>query len=98
MLNIISFFTDSYFLSISNLGSGSDFAPFMYRIGVPAVDMGYAYDNVSNAAFRLACRSPHCHFDGDISKTAQAPLAAEERPSHEKRQANQSITSRAATL
>ena len=30
-----------------------------------------------NAAFRLACRSPHCHFDDDICTTAQAPLAAE---------------------
>ena len=28
-----------------------------------------------NAAFRLACRSPHCRFDGDICSTAQAPLA-----------------------
>ena len=42
------------------------------------------------AAFRLACRSPHCHFDGNICKTAQAPLAAE--GSGEQRQANQSIT------
>ena len=29
-----------------------------------------------NAAFRLACRLPHCHYD-DICWTAQVPLAAE---------------------
>ena len=39
-------------------------------------------------AFRLACRSPHCRFDGDFCTTAQAPLAAEERPSGEQCQAN----------
>ncbi|XP_077990909.1 N-acetylated-alpha-linked acidic dipeptidase 2-like [Glandiceps talaboti] len=30
---------------ISNLGSGSDFAPFMYRIGVPGLDIRYRYDS-----------------------------------------------------
>ena len=44
------------------------------------------------AAFRLACGSPHCRFDGDICSTAQAPLAAEGRPSRKQRHANQSIT------
>ncbi|XP_038076194.1 N-acetylated-alpha-linked acidic dipeptidase 2-like isoform X2 [Patiria miniata] len=29
---------------VSNLGAGSDFAPFMYRIGVSAVDLRYRYD------------------------------------------------------
>ncbi|XP_071801954.1 N-acetylated-alpha-linked acidic dipeptidase 2-like [Asterias amurensis] len=29
---------------MSNLGAGSDFVPFMYRIGVPAVDLRYSYD------------------------------------------------------
>ena len=47
----------------------------------------------TNAAFRLACRSPHCRFDGDFCSTAHAPLAAEGRPSSKLRQANQSITS-----
>ena len=28
-------------------------------------------------AFRLACHSPHCHFDDDICTTAQVTLAAE---------------------
>nr|XP_002741450.2 PREDICTED: N-acetylated-alpha-linked acidic dipeptidase 2 [Saccoglossus kowalevskii] len=28
---------------VSNLGSGSDFAPFMYRIGVPGADIRYTY-------------------------------------------------------
>ena len=46
-----------------------------------------------NAAFRLACPSPHCHFDDDIYTTAQAPLAAEGRPSSKQHHANQSITS-----
>ena len=44
-------------------------------------------------AFKLACRSPHCHFDSDFCTPAQASLATEERPSGEQRQANQSITS-----
>ena len=38
-------------------------------------------DTHCNAAFRLACRSPHCHFEGDFCTTAQAPLATEERAS-----------------
>ena len=46
------------------------------------------YTSLCNAAFRLASR-----FDGDFCTTAQAPLAAEERPSGKQRQANQSITS-----
>ena len=62
MLNIISFPTASYFLSISNLGSGSDFAPFMYRIGVPAVDMRYSYDSVSNACFIMLHFSTASYF------------------------------------
>ena len=45
------------------------------------------------AAFGLACRSPHCRFDGDFCTTAQAPLTAEERPSGEQGQAYQSISS-----
>ena len=49
--------------------------------------------NASNAAFRLACRSQHCRFDGDFCATAQAPLAAEGRPGGKQRQNNQSITS-----
>ena len=44
------------------------------------------------AAFTLACRSPHCRFDGDICETAQASLATEGRPSSEQCQANQLIT------
>ena len=47
----------------------------------------------SYEAFRLACLSPHCLFDGDISTIAQAPLATEGRPSGKQPQANQSITS-----
>ena len=47
----------------------------------------------SNAAFRLACHSPHCRFDGDFCTTAQAPLATEGRPiSGKQRLANKSIT------
>ncbi|XP_041468026.1 N-acetylated-alpha-linked acidic dipeptidase 2-like [Lytechinus variegatus] len=30
---------------VSVLGSGSDFAPFMYRIGVPCCDLSYTYDS-----------------------------------------------------
>ena len=45
-----------------------------------------------NAAFRLACRSPHCRFDDDICTTAQAPLAAEWWPSSKQHLANRSIT------
>ena len=44
------------------------------------------------AAFRLACRLPHCHFDDDICTTAQAPLATEGWPSGKQRHANRSIT------
>ena len=46
----------------------------------------------SNAAVRLACRLPHCRFDGDFCTTAQAPLAAEGWPSGKQRHANRSIT------
>ena len=42
----------------------------------------------SKIAFRLAWCSPHCHFDGDIGTTAQAPLAAEGRPSRKQPLAN----------
>ena len=49
-------------------------------------------NNMHNAAFRLACRSPHCCFDDDICTTAQAPLAAEGWPSGKQRLANRSIT------
>ena len=45
--NIIVFI-NSCFLSIHYLGSGSDFAPFIYRIGVPAFTMSYYFDSVSN--------------------------------------------------
>ena len=45
----------------------------------------------TNAAFRLACRSPNCRFDGDFCTTAQAPLAAEGRPSGKQHLANISI-------
>ena len=49
--------------------------------------------NKIDAAFRLACRSPHCRCDGVICKTAQAPLAAERRSSLLKqRQVNNLIT------
>ena len=44
------------------------------------------------AAFRLACRLPHCRFDDDICTAAQAWLAAEGWPSGKQRLANQSIT------
>ena len=43
----------------------------------PAEDL----HSLSYAAFRLACRSPHCRFDDDICITTQAPLAAEGWPS-----------------
>ena len=42
------------------------------------------------AAFRLACRLPHCRFDDDICTTAQAPLAAEGWRSGKQRHANRS--------
>ena len=48
-----------------------------------------------NAAFRLACHSPHCRFDDDICTTAQAPLATEQRdewPSGKQRLAHRSIS------
>ena len=47
--------------------------------------------STDNAAFRLACRSPHCLLD-DICTTAQAPLAVEGWPSGKQRLANRSIT------
>ena len=47
---------------------------------------------LTKADFRLACRSPHCQFDGGFCTTAKALLTVEERPSSEQRQANQSIT------
>ena len=53
----------------------------------------YKFFVKGNAACRLACRSPHCRFDVDICSTAQAPLAAEGRPSGKQRQANQLISS-----
>ena len=31
----------------------------------------------SNAAFRLACHSPLCHFNGNMCTTAQIPLATQ---------------------
>ena len=43
------------------------------------------------AAFRLACRSPHCRFDDDICTTAQAPLVTEGWPSGKQRLAKRSI-------
>ena len=46
----------------------------------------------SNAGFRLTCRLPHCHFDDDISSTAQASLATEGWPSGKQRLANRPIT------
>ena len=46
----------------------------------------------SNAAFRLACRLPHCCFDGDICTTVQAPLATEGRPSGKQHLAIKSVT------
>ena len=56
--------------------------------------LGHYYSHgQSDAAFRLACRSPHCRFDGDICSTAQAPLATEGRPSGKQREANQLISS-----
>ena len=45
-------------------------------------------DSNPNAAFRLACYSSHCRFDVDFCTTAQAALAAKERPSSEQRQAH----------
>ena len=45
-----------------------------------------------NAAFRLACRSPLCCFDGDICTTVQTLLAAQGWPSGKQRLANKSIT------
>ena len=36
-----------------------------------------------NPAFRLACRSLDCRFDGAICTTAQAALAAEGRPTNQ---------------
>ena len=42
--------------------------------------VGHGYKEDSIAAFRLACRSQHWRFEGDICKTVQAPLAAEGRP------------------
>ena len=42
---------------------------------------------MTNTAFRLACRSPHCRFDGDYCTTA-----AEGRPSGKQRHANKSTT------
>ncbi|XP_070577792.1 N-acetylated-alpha-linked acidic dipeptidase 2-like [Ptychodera flava] len=35
---------------VSGLGSGSDFAPFMYRIGVPCVDLSYTYNSALGIA------------------------------------------------
>ena len=52
----------------------------------------HPFDDVGNAAFRLACCSSHCHFDGDICTTAQVPHAAEGRPSGKQHLANRSIT------
>ena len=48
---------------------------------------------MNNAAFRLACCSPHCRFDDDICTTAQAPLAAEGW-----RSGKQCLTNRSTTL
>ena len=45
-----------------------------------------------NAAFRLACCSLHCRYDGDFCTTAQAPLAAERRPKGKQCLASKSIT------
>ena len=44
------------------------------------------------AAFRLACLSPHCHFDEYICTTVHALLAADGWPSGKQRLANRSIT------
>ena len=44
------------------------------------------------AAFRLACRSPLCCFDGDICTTAQTPLAAPGWPNSKQCFANKLIT------
>ena len=48
---------------------------------------------LSDSMLRLACRSSR-RFDGNICKTAQAPLATEgTRTTREQRHTNQSITS-----
>ena len=44
------------------------------------------------AAFRLACRSPHCRFDDDICTTAQSPLDLEGWPSGKQRLASRLIS------
>ena len=49
--------------------------------------------HTSYAAFRLACRSPHCRFDDVTCSTAQAPLATEGWSSGKQCLANRSITS-----
>ena len=36
----------SYF-RISSMGSGSDYAPFIQRVGLPCIDVRYTYDSVS---------------------------------------------------
>ena len=46
----------------------------------------------SYAAFRLACHSPLCHFDGDICTIAQTSLAAQRWPSSKQHLANKSMT------
>ena len=46
-----------------------------------------------DGAFRLACRSAHYRFVGDISTTTQAPPAAKGRPSDKQRLIDQSTSS-----
>ena len=48
---------------------------------------------LSDPGVRLACRSLHYRFDGDICTTAQAPLATGRRPSGKQRLTDQSIVS-----
>ena len=48
--------------------------------------------SITHAAFRLACRLPHCRFDGDFCTTAQVPLAAEGWTSGKQHHPNRSIT------
>ena len=78
--SILQGFCCCFYLYVRFLSSANDSWVFLIR------------KNHGHAAFRLACRLPHCHFDDDICTTAQAPLAAEGWPSSKWRLANRSIT------
>lgn len=51
---LVLFACNLYFFSVALPGSGSDYAPFRDRIGLPCVDIRYTWDSVSTTLYMPA--------------------------------------------